>query len=388
MTSRGIRVAGATAVSGVAAAGAMAAGAALAQEERREPLVAVSGPERVAVNGSFVGPLVERFGDVRVGRGVFVAGNTTLRADPGRHVCIGSRSNAQDNILILSLAGRRPARGPCGRRSTTVGERTSVAHQAQIVDSRVGDFAFIGFRARIADAVVADGAFVLHGATVRGVRIPRDRLVPIGATITRQAQADALPRKTEANAEFQREVLAVNAEFAERYGRLYRRRGHGAVIGTSRAPRTSFNRGGRPTLGRGVTREPFARIVGDVRLGAGSEVGRRSSIRADEGTPIVIGPGADIEDRVTFHALRGTSIRIGRGLDTEDNIVFHGPLVVGDELTIDDDAILFRARVGDRVTIGEGAIVAGPADDPIEIAGGTTVPPGAVVTTQADADRL
>ena len=71
--------------------------------------------------------------------------------------------------------------------------------------------------------------------------------------------------------------------------------------------------------------------------------GRRTSIRADVGSPFIIGDSADIEDRVTFHALSGTSIRIGANLDTDDNVVFHGPLVVGDNLTIADDAVLFRA---------------------------------------------
>jgi carbon dioxide concentrating mechanism protein CcmM len=156
----------------------------------------------------------------------------------------------------------------------------------------------------------------------------------------------------------------------------------------SRSPRTEFNPGRRPTIGGNFRREPFARIVGDVRLGNNVEVGRRTSIRADEGSPIVIGDDAAIEDRVTFHALRGTSISIGRGLDTDDNVVFHGPLVVGDALTIADDAILFRANVGSNVTVGDSAIIAGPADDPIELRDGVTVPAGAVITTQAQADAL
>ncbi len=102
----------------------------------------------------------------------------------------------------------------------------------------------------------------------------------------------------------------------------------------------------------------------------------------------MIGFNAQIEDRVTFHALSGTSITIGDRLDTDDSVVFHGPLRVGNDLTIADDAILFRATVGDRVTIGDSAIVAGPADDPIELADDTQVPPNAVITTQADADTL
>jgi carbonic anhydrase/acetyltransferase-like protein (isoleucine patch superfamily) len=183
-------------------------------------------------------------------------------------------------------------------------------------------------------------------------------------------------------------VLEVNAEFAEHYAELYEEEGPLSVIGVSPAPRTSFNPGHEPSIGRGVRREPFARIIGEVRLGDDSTVGRRTSIRADEGSPIVIGDDARIEDRVTFHALRGTSIRIGAELDTDDKVVFHGPLAVGDRLTIRDDAVLFRAEVGDGVTIGERAVIAGPADDPLEIPDGTTIPPGAVITAQADVDAL
>ncbi|MDP9401515.1 MAG: carbonate dehydratase [Actinomycetota bacterium] len=377
------------AAAGIAAAFIAAGGAALAEaQERRDRLAQVGTRPPVVVNDSFVSPLVERFGDVRVGRGVFVASNTILRADPGRRVCLGSRTNVQDNVLILALADRRTVRGRCARRAAETGRRTSLAHQAEIVNSRIGEFTFIGFRARISNSVLEDGAFVLHAATIRNVRIRRDRLVPVGATITRQAQADALPRKQEAQAEFQREVLEVNREFAEGYQELHREGGHRAVVGIGRSPRTEFNPGRRPTIGANLRREPFARIVGDVRLGANAEVGRRTSIRADEGSPVIIGNDAEIEDRVTFHALRGTNIRIGNRLDTDDNVVFHGPLQVGDNLTIADDAILFRAVVGDNVTVGDSAVVVGPADDPIEIRSGVSVPDGTVITTQAQADAL
>ena len=357
-------------------------------KHRHDDEVKVSAAAPVTFNGSFVSPLVERFGRVQAGRGVFVAGNTVLRADPGRRVCLGSATNIQDNVFVLALSDRPAVRGTCARHATQTGRRTSLAHQAEVINSRIGDFTFIGFRARVLNAVVEDGAFILHGAVVRHVRIPSDRIVGIGQRVTTQAAANALPRKQEAHAHFQREVLEVNKEFAEGYGELYHRHGHDAVSGISRSPRTSFNRGLRPTIGPGLDREPFARIVGDVRLGRDATVGRRTSIRADEGAPILIGDNAQIEDRVTFHALKGTSITIGDRLDTDDNVVFHGPLRVGNDLTIADDAILFRATVGDRVTIGDSAIVAGPADDPIELADDTQVPPNAVITTQADADAL
>ena len=129
--------------------------------------------------------------------------------------------------------------------------------------------------------------------------------------------------------------------------------------------------------------EEFVRIVGDVRIGNNSTVGERTSIRADEGSPIIIGDNAEIEDRVTFHALKGTNIKIGNNLDSDDNIVFHGPLEVGNNLTIEDDAILFRSKVGNDVIIGTGAIVVG-----VTLRDGAQVPDNAIVTTQDQADAM
>ena len=371
---------------GVTAAVAASATAAFAVE--RDELERVGRDRPVVINDSFISPLTETFGDVRIGRNVFVVSNTIVRADPRRRICLGDETNLQDNVSMLALRGRTP-RSYCGPRSTSTAERVSIAHQAEVRNSRIGNFTFIGFRARLRNVRLSDGAFVLHGATITNVRIPRDRIVPVGAVIRTQRQANALPRKTEASSEFQREVLEVNKEFAEEYQDLYREEGFDGVTGIGPAPKTPFNRAGRsPRVGRGTTIEPFARLVGDVRLGARSSVGRRTSIRADEGTPIVIGRNAEIEDRVTFHALKGTDLRIGDNLDTDDNVVFHGPLVVGDGLTIADDAVLFRANVGDDVTIGENALVIGPADEPLNIPSGTRIPANAKITTQAQVDAL
>ena len=71
------------------------------------------------------------------------------------------------------------------------------------------------------------------------------------------------------------------------------------------------------------------------------------------------------------------------GIDTDDNIVFHGPLEVGDNLTIGDDAVLFRCKVGNKVTIGSEALVIG-----VTLRDGVQVPDNAVITTQEQADAL
>ena len=357
---------------------------AVAVNAQESGLVSLFTPIRVVVNSSFISPLDEVFGDVAVGKGVFVAGNTVLRAEPDTKVCLGNETNLQDNILFLARRRIPSPESECATKSSSTGERVSIAHQALIENSKIGNFTFVGFRSRLNNVVLEDGAFVLHGATLSNVRIGHDRLVPIGAVITTQAQADALPLKTEDNSEFQNEVLEVNREFAENYSRLYEEDGYDAITGVSAAPKTSWNpEPVSPALGENVQIDEFARIVGDVRVGSNSVIGQRTSIRADEGSPIVIGENAEIEDRVTFHALKGTSIRIGKNLDTDDNIIFHGPLEVGDNLTIEDDAILFRSQVGNNVTMGTGAIVVG-----VTLRDGVQVPDNAVITTQNQADAL
>ncbi len=350
----------------------------------KSDLVSLLNPLKVVMNSSYISPMVELFGDVSVGKKVFVASNTILRADPETRLCISNETNLQDNILFLARRNAPAPAAECGALSSSIGERTSIAHQANIKNSKIGSFTFVGFRARLNNVVLEDGAFVLHGATLSNVRIGKDRLVPIGAVITTQAQADALPLKTAANSDFQNEVLEVNEEFAEDYGELYEEKGFDAVTGASPAPKTSWNpKPASPTLGKNVRLDEFVRLVGDVQLGSNSVVGERTAIRADEGSPIIIGDNAKIEDRVTFHALKGTSIRIGKNLDTDDNIVFHGPLEVGDNLTIGDDAVLFHSQVGNNVTIGTGALVVH-----VKLRDGVQVPEGAVITTQEQADAL
>ncbi len=340
----------------------------------------------VTDGGSYLSPLIEIFGDVAIGQRVFIASNTILRADPGTRICVGEATNLQDNILLLALRNSPvpTALGTsCGLRASTLADSVSIAHQATIRNSRIGRFTFVGFRAFMENVVLEEGAFVLHGAVVRNVRIGRNRLVPVGAVISTQEQADALALKSAKESQFQLDVLGVNTELASEYSALYRAGGFDMVTKVSPSPRTSFNPGLWPTLGANVQLLEFARVVGDVRIGANGVIGRRTSIRADEGIPIVIGANAVIRDRVTFHSLKGTSIRVGDGLKTESNIVFHGPLIVGDRLTVGDDAIIYNSRIGNDVTVGNGSMVIG-----VTVRDGATVLDGTIVQTQAAADAL
>ena len=158
-------------------------------------------------------------------------------------------------------------------------------------------------------------------------------------------------------------------------------------------PKTSWNQKQvEPKIGDNVELQEFARLTGDVNIGENSSIGRRTAIRADEGDPISIGPGATIDDRVTLHATRGSGGRIGKFLVASDDSVLHGPLEMGERDFVGENAVVFRARVGDDVQIGEGAVIAGSVGSDkkitLEIPDGTLIPAGAVVTTEKDVRAL
>jgi carbonic anhydrase/acetyltransferase-like protein (isoleucine patch superfamily) len=328
----------------------------------------------VTINESFISPLVELYGNIEVGQRSFVAGNTILYAGEEQLLSLGDENNCQDNAYLLATAA-----------NTRFGNMVSIAHQAVIEDSVIGDFTFFGFRSRTRHCEIGAGSMIMHNTTVENVVIPPNRITPVGTRITTQADADALPEVTEANDEFKHAVQHVNVEFAASYTALYEQFGRSAVEGISRNPVTGFNPESiEPTIGDDTVLAELVRIVGDVRLGEGSTVGQRTAIRADEGTPIIIGRRARIGSRVTFHALEHTSLEVGDNALIGDSCVIHGPLIMGSSIAVGDEAVVFQATIEDNVTIERGATIAGA----VTIREGAIVPTGAVITTQEEADAL
>jgi carbonic anhydrase/acetyltransferase-like protein (isoleucine patch superfamily) len=295
---------------------------------------------------------------------------------------LGNHSNAQDNVIVRAR-----------KHSVTIGEDSSLGHHATVRDSKIGDSGFVGYGAEVSDSRVGNGVIIYHGALVEGVEIPDNSYVGAGEEVTDQATADALPKIDEVDVDkyYTQDLVAVDRELAKAYIELYEREGYEAVIDVGVNPKTSFNpEQVEPQIGERVDLQEFARIVGDVYVGENSSVGRRTAIRADEGSPIMIGPGAIIEDRVTFHAIKGTEVQIGEYLVAGDDAVLHGPLQMGDENVVGEGAVIFRARLGDNVQIGEGAVIAGPAGNrlTLEIPDDTIIPGGGVVTSEKDLEAL
>jgi carbonic anhydrase/acetyltransferase-like protein (isoleucine patch superfamily) len=261
----------------------------------------------------------------------------------------------------------------------------SIAHQAVIEDSLVGDFTFFGFRSRTRNCEIGAGSMIMHNTTVEGVIIPPNRITPIGVHITSQDEADALPEVTAANDDFKHEVQDVNLALAAGYSQLFEQVGRSGLEAVGLNPVTPWNPNPvEPELGGGTELAELVRIVGDVRLGEGSRVGQRTSIRADEGKPIIVGRRARIGSRVTFHALKGTFVAVGDNAEFGDGNVVHGPLRIGDNFVSEDDCVLFRATLEDNVVARRGATLAGD----FVVREGSVIPEGTVVTTQAEADAL
>jgi len=339
--------------------------------------------EVVVNESSFVSPLTEIFGDVLIGQENFIAASSVLRAAPGLSVELGDEATVQDNIVVRAKD-----------KSVTIGDETNLGHHAVVRDSKIGDSAYVGYNTEITDSRVGNGALVYHGAQVEGVEIPDDSYVGTGEVVKDQATADDLPTIEEVGVDkyYQEALLDIHRELTQGYIELYETEGYDALMEVAPNPETSFNpEKSEPQIGQNVELDEFVRLVGDVRVGENSSVGRRTAIRADEGSPIIIGPGASIEDRVTFHAVKGTDVRTGEFLVVDDDAVLHGPLEVGNRVFVGEEAVVFRARLGDDVRIGEGAVIVGPegpADKIMEIPDDTLVPAGTVVTTEKDVRAL
>lgn len=120
-------------------------------------------------------------------------------------------------------------------------------------------------------------------------------------------------------------------------------------------------RNARPVIGEGCYIAPTAVVIGDVAIGRGSSVWFNAVVRGD------------------VH-----SIRIGSETNVQDCCVLHVtteffPLTIGDRVTIGHGAVVHGCTVGSTCLIGMGAMVLDGAviGDESVVAAGTLVPEGA-----------
>lgn len=197
---------------------------------------------------AFVDEVASVIGSVELGEHVLVGPGAFVRGDEGQHIRIGPDSNIQDCAGVHALESVELHEGiwktldnrlftPQGERihgeltgdaavqskridyAVWLGARVTVAHQALVHGPAwVGDDTFVGMQAQVFNARVGERCVVLPKALVMGVDVAPGRLVPAGAAITTQEEADALPPVEGSKFELlNRGVIHVNTELAEKY---------------------------------------------------------------------------------------------------------------------------------------------------------------------------
>lgn len=117
-------------------------------------------------------------------------------------------------------------------------------------------------------------------------------------------------------------------------------------------------RGKTPQIHESVFIADGARLIGDLKIGAGSSVWYNTTLRGDV-MPITIGENTNIQDGSVLHGTFGKF-----------------QCEVGNEVTVGHSVVLHGCKIGDQCLIGMGSIVM----DGAEIADHCIVGAGSLVT--------
>jgi carbonic anhydrase/acetyltransferase-like protein (isoleucine patch superfamily) len=326
---------------------------------------------------SFIDPSVQiNVSDFSIGSESYIGPFTSFT---GEYAHIGSYSDFQDGV---SNSG-----------TINIKDDAVVAHGAHLEgDIEIGSHAFIGFNSYIKDAKIGDDAYIGIGSKIIGIDIPPGKSVPQAAVIDSADDIEKLEEVTKEQEEFVQEVIGVNRVLAIGYTRLFENSGESAFGKVGPNGDGDILLDGKDILSRSGSNEPVigagsviesARIIGDVFLGENSKVESGTSIRADEGIPITIGKNAMIGMNNTFHSLNDQEIIIGNDLNLGSDSVLHGQLILGDNVRIGNNAVVFKSTIGNNVDVGDNAIVVG-----VKVPDGTVIPPGSVLATKKDVRML
>jgi carbonic anhydrase/acetyltransferase-like protein (isoleucine patch superfamily) len=313
--------------------------------------------------------------------------------DPTAHVRRAGAVHLGQRVYVAPFA-----RLLAGRRAARLGVLANGEHAPE-EDSGV----FLSFGAQVDGAVLErDTALSVLSRVGPGVRLRSGFVVLPGKNVVTQAQADdpALGKVrpiTEADRLFNEAVIHVNVGLAREYSRLAREdpsavRGINIDPGGNDFDRTRDAPSVESALCTGPTvrRPEFRnRVIGDACFAdtvadLGAAMGRRISIRADEGGPLGVGEIARMGNAVVFHALEGTDLRVGDRVRYGRRVLVHGggrpaldphtgqpaPTVVGNDVRLGAGAVVFRSLVRNRVTIGTRSAVVSS-----ELAVGQSIPP-------------
>ena len=168
-----------------------------------------------------------------------------------------------------------------------------------------------------------------------------------------------------------------------------------------------------PRISKFAYIDPLGLVIGDCEIGKLVLVAPFAVCRGDEGIPIHIGDYSNMQDGVILHALETTShgknmddrrysaegsllkgngsefkngfaIYVGDKVSLAHGAQVHGPAYIGNETFVGMKSFIFNAKIGKRVAVG----VSSTITDGVTIPDNKFVPPGTLITTQAQADAL
>ncbi|WP_309224488.1 ribulose bisphosphate carboxylase small subunit [Halomicronema sp. CCY15110] len=161
----------------------------------------------------------EVVGDVRIADDVLVAPGAAIRADANVVFSLGAGTAIQDGVLIQALREGRVLGDDDKSYAVWIGANVCIAHKAIIQGpAYIGDQAFVGFRSTIFNARLGAGCIVMMHALVQDVEIPPGKVVPSGAVITQQDQADRLADAQPPDLAFVAELTTINQALRTGYG--------------------------------------------------------------------------------------------------------------------------------------------------------------------------
>ena len=162
---------------------------------------------------AFVHSFSQVVGSVYIGAEVSIAPGTSIRADEGLPFYIGSHCDIQDGVVVHGLS-RGCVQGDNGQNyAVWLSPDVTLAHKALIHGpAYLGEGCFVGFRSTIFNARLGAGVLVMMHALVQDVEVPPGRCVPSGSVVTTQAQADALPKVTEADLALVRDIVEPHVQ--------------------------------------------------------------------------------------------------------------------------------------------------------------------------------
>ena len=157
-------------------------------------------------------------GNVQIAADVLVAPGAVVRADANAVLGIGAGVAIQDGVVIQALREGRVLGDDDQSYSVWIGRHTCIGHKAIVQGpAYIGDDVFVGFRSTVFNARLGAGCIVMMHALVQDVEIPPGKVVPSGAVITQQAQADRLADVQSQDIAFVTELTTVNQALRTSY---------------------------------------------------------------------------------------------------------------------------------------------------------------------------